>query len=1066
MTILHSDTAQSGEKMLFATKRAILATVGVMALCLGAEAALAQATTTEPVVTSPPRSTPAEGETINTGGDKPGGTVDRATLAPGEEPSPANEGEITVTGTRIVRDGYSAPTPVSVISAEEISREAPANINDFVNTLPAVRGSNTAASTNGALSNGGAGVATVNLRNLGANRTLVLLDGQRSVASTTDGTVDVNTIPQSLIQRVEVVTGGASSAYGSDAVSGVINFILDKEYKGLKAEYEYGVTTYGDGANHKASLTGGMSFGEGRGHIIGSGEYFHQKGIQTIDRDWNDTGFFTINNPFYSAAACTDNNASTLCRSEYLVQSGVGSGNFTPGGLILGARTTATGAPVVALTSTTLTAAARAGLTNTYFGTIDPATGRATTGTLAVGPRGGQWMAGGDYKYASSSHVGSATLLPSEDRRSAFGRASWEFAPWLKVFGQFGYSYYKGLSYYQLTPSQTTPGAPGASTTSGVEILSGNPYLPANIQGLMTANNLQSIVISTGNAGLPAQGSDMKRQVYRYVAGAEGDFTVADREFRWNGYYQKGITKTHELLVNAWNYDRMTKATNAVRASDGTIKCAINADASTANDDPLCFPLNRIGVGGMDPRAVDYVLGSGRNPARDQKITQDIGALTFSTNNLFEIWAGPVSLAFGGEARKEKVSGYVDPFFAPQGAGSTIVPTWRYGNFLPVVGHYSVKEAFVETVIPIIKNMDFNGALRVTDYSTSGRVETWKTGLTYQPIPDVKFRGTISRDIRAPNLGELFNPGGGATNSVTRPVVAGGSNSLSDTYINSVVGNTDLKPEVAKTYGAGVVVTPSFLPGFAASVDYYKIKLTGAISTYSAQNLVDLCYGNQQDAGSCAFINLATGGTATANNPNVDIQSITIKPLNFVGIKSDGVDIEASYRRQIGPGVISIRALANRSITNESDNGISLVNNTAGQNSGSLPKWTYRFSAAYNLDNGLSFQAIARGVSPGTYNNSYIVCDTDCPVSTSDNRTINYNHINGAWYFDVNGEYKFTAMNTKAAVYFSIRNLFNKDPVLTANGPNGDNTEAYPQTNRSLYDVLGRVFRVGVRVDY
>lgn len=1032
MTTLLGAAAATDRNSPSATKRAVLATVGVMALCLGVEAAYAQQAAAPTTLAS-------------------------------EEPTPANEGEITVTGTRIVRDGYSAPTPVSVISTEEINREAPANINDFVNTLPAVRGSSTAANSNGALSNGQAGVATVNLRNLGANRTLVLLDGQRSVSSTVDGTVDVNTIPQALIQRVEVVTGGASSAYGSDAVSGVVNFILDKEYKGVKAEYEYGVTTYGDGSNHKASLTGGMTFGDGRGHLIASGEYFHQKGIQTIDRDWNNSGFFTINNPSYSAAACTDNNAATICTSEYLVRSGVGSGNFTPGGLVLGARNSA--GAIVGLTSATL-GTAGSQLTNLYFGTISPTTGKAVTGTLAVGPRAGQWMTGGDYAYASSSHVGSATLLPSEDRRSAFGRASYEVAPWLNVFGQFGYSYYQGLSYYQATPSQTTPGSPGAGSTSGVEILSGNPYLPTAIQSLMTANNLQSIVISTGNAGLPAQGSKMKREVFRYVAGADGDFSVLNRDWHWSGYYQKGITKTHELLVNAWNYQRMANATDAVTAANGTIQCRINADSITTNDDPACFPLNRIGVGGMDPRAIDYVTGNGRNPARDQRITQDIGAVSFSTNNLFEVWAGPVSLAFGFEARKEKVSGFVDSFFAPIGSGSTINPTWRYGNFIPVVGHYSVKEGFIETVIPIIKNMDFNGALRVTDYSTSGRVETWKTGLTYQPIPDVKFRGTISRDIRAPNLGELFNPGGGATNSVNRPTVAGGPNSVSDTYINSIVGNTALKPEIAKTYGGGVVLTPTFLPGFAASVDYYKIKLTGAISTYSAQNLVDLCYGNLQDTASCSYINLASGGTATPTNPNADIQSVTIKPLNFVGIKTEGIDFEGSYRRHVGPGTISLRALATHAIKLETNNGVAAITDSAGQNNGSLPKWTYRLSAAYNLDNGLSFQAVARGVSPGKYNNNYIVCDTNCPVSTSDYRTVNYNHINGAWYFDMNADYKFEVMNTKASVFLSIRNILNKDPVLVANGPNGDNTEAYPQTNRQLYDVLGRVFRMGIRVDY
>jgi iron complex outermembrane receptor protein len=1037
MTILRAEVATGDQKIMSASKRTILATVGVMALCFGIEAAQAQ-------------------EAAPT------------TLAQAEAPTPANEGEITVTGSRIVRDGYSSPTPVSVISTEEINREAPANISDFVNTLPSVRGSSTPTTTNGALSNGGAGISSVNLRNLGANRTLVLLDGQRSVPSDVNGTTDVNTIPQSLIERVEVVTGGASSQYGSDAVSGVVNFILNKKFKGLKADYEYGTTSYGDGQNHKASITAGADFGEHRGHVIVAGDYFQQTGIQSINRDWNDSGFFTIANPNYSAAACSG--GASTCVNSLTVTTGVGSGNFTPGGLILGARNSS--GNVVALTSSALASAAllsstRAALTNTYFGTIDPATGKATTGTLSVGARSGQWMQGGDYQYASSSHVGTATLLPSEKRKSAFGRLSWDFSSALKVFGQFGYNSYQGLSYYQATPSQTTAGAPSVSTTSAAEIKIDNPYLPANVKSAMTAAGLQSIVVSTGNAGLPAQGSNMKREVFRYVAGAEGDFAVLNREFHWSGYYQKGITKTHEQLINAWNYDRMTKATDAVTAANGTIQCRVNADSDTTNDDPACVPLNRVGVGGMSPAAIAYVLGNGKNPLREQRITEDAAAINASTNNLFELPAGAVSIAFGVEHRKEKVSGSVDAFYAPQGSGSTIVPTWRYGNFIPVFGQYSVTEGYVETIVPIIKNLDFNGVIRVTDYSTSGRVETWKTGLTYQPIPDIKFRGTYSRDIRAPNLGELFNPGGGATNSVNRPTTPGQTtNTTPDTYINSVVGNTALKPEIAKTLGAGAVFTPTFLPGFAMSVDYYRIKLTGAISTYSAQNLVDLCFGDKQSAASCQYINLVGGGTATPTNTNVDIQSVTIKPLNFVGIKDEGIDIEASYRRHIGPGTTSLRALVNRALTYKSDNGISFVRNQVGENSGALPKWTYRISAAYNLDNGLGFEVIGRGISSGSYNNSYIVCTTSCPVSTTDHTTTNNNHIAGAWYFDLNADYKFTVANTKADVFFSVKNIFNKDPVLVANGPTGDNTEAYPQTNRTLYDILGTVYRMGIRVEY
>ena len=1050
--------------------RRALGTAAATALVLSAQAALAQ-TAPNPDQASPPtpvKSAGTDQELINTPTGKPAVPPPaQATIATPEEE--LNGNEVIVTGSRIVRDGYSAPTPVSVISTEEIAREAPANISDFVNTLPSVRGSSTPTTTNGSLSNGGAGISSVNLRNLGAARTLVLLDGQRSVASDTSGTVDVNTIPQSLIERVEVVTGGASSAYGSDAVSGVINFILDKKFKGIKGEYAYGVTTYGDGANHKASLTAGTDFGGGRGHVIVSGEYFHQDGIQSVARNWNGSGFFQIDNPAYSAAACASAGAPT-CVNARLIASGIGSGNFTPGGLILGARTTAAGAGIVPLTSATLTAAARTGLTNTYFGTLDPATGLATTGTLAVGPRSGMWMIGGDYRYASSSHVGSATLLPSEDRKSAFGRLSWDFAPAFKVFAQFGYNRYQGKSFYQLTPSQTTPGAPSATTTSGVEIKVDNPFLPTNVRTLMQANNLSSIVISTGNAELPPQGSNVRREVYRYVAGFDGDFSLLDRDWHWGGYYQKGITKSHEQLINAWNYARMANATDAVRANDGTIKCRINADADASNDDPGCVALNRIGVGAVNPAAVDYVLGNGLNPLRDQTIKQDSAAISFSTNDVFKLPAGPVSIAFGFEYRKEQANGSVDAFYAPLGSGSTIVPTWRYGNFIPLVGRYDVKEGFLETVVPIIKGLDFNGAVRLTDYSTSGSVTTWKTGLTWQVIADVKLRGTYSRDIRAPNLFELFNPGGGATNSVNRPTSPGQTTAtVADTYINSAVGNPALRPEIAKTLGVGAVFTPTFLPGFAASIDYYRIKLTGAISTLSAQNLVDQCFGDKQNTNSCSFINLVGGGTAVPNNVNVDIQSVTIKPLNFVGIEDSGLDVEASYRRQVGPGTAQLRALINRALTYKSDNGVDFVRNQAGENSGTntnLPKWTYRLSAAYNLNSGLGFEVIGRGISGGAYNNSYVVCTTGCPLSTTDHRTVNTNRIAGAWYVDLNTDYKFQVAGVKADAFLSIRNVLNTDPVLVANGPTGDNTEAYPQTNRSLYDILGRVFRIGLRVAY
>ena len=999
---------------------------GSALLCLGQPSPAQEAS-------GPTKSSPTSGETVNTPIGKP--EVPPGGVPATSEAAQGDAGDVVVTGSRIVRDGYSAPTPVSIISEAEIEAEAPANISDFVNTLPAVRGSGTAATTNGSLSNGAAGVNSVNLRALGAARTLVLFDGQRSVASTTTGQVDVNTFPQALIERVEVVTGGASSAYGSDAVSGVVNFILNRDYTGLKAEYEYGETTYGDGENHKIAVTGGAQFADGRGRILLSGEYFDQNGIQTIDRAWNDSGFFLANNPAYSATGNCRPPAGYVagtpipgCAPEYFVGSGIGTGQFTPGGLI------STGP-----------------LRGTYFGTINPATGRATVNQLVFGPTSGQWMIGGDLDITTDGHRGSATLLPSEKRASAFGRVSYEFAPAFELFGQFSHSYYTGESFYQQTP------------TTGVVIQRDNAFLPDNVRSAMVTNNLTSVQIGTSNINIPPQGSDNERNVRRYVLGADGTFGLLGSEWKWDIYYQHGTVRTKEQLTNTWNIARLAMATDAVFApagnrlgvAAGTIVCR----STLTNPANACVPFNRIGVGGATAQALSYILYDGLQPLRRQRLKQEVAAINFSTGNLVDLWAGPISVAFGAEYREEAVSGTVDPLFQPIVANGVTTGTWIYGNYLPTFGEYDVKEAYVEAIIPIFRGMDFNGAFRITDYSTSGSVETYKAGLTWQVIEDIKLRGTYSRDIRAPNLSELFAPGTGRTNTVNVPQTNG--TTVANQFNESTVGNPGLDPEVATTYGGGVILTPRFLPGFALSVDYYNIKIEDAISSLLAQTITDRCY-LQSIAESCAFIS-TTGGRGVVT-PGLAVTSIEILPTNFVSEKTSGLDIEGSYRRAVGPGNLTLRALASHAFELKTNNGVTLTTDAAGQNTGGLPDWTFRFSAGYDFDAGFAIQAIARGVSGGVYNNNYIVCSTgDCPASTADRRTINRNDIDGQFFLDVNASYDFQLANAKAQAFVSIRNVTNEDPVLVGNGPTGNNTPAYPQTNRALYDVLGRVFRLGFR---
>ncbi|QSR20227.1 TonB-dependent siderophore receptor [Novosphingobium sp. KA1] len=944
---------------------------GAASLALGAAAAHAQDTATTTATT--------------TGGD--------------EAAVPA--GDIVITGSRIVRDGYSAPTPVTVLGSQEINAQKPANISDFVNQLPAITAGSTSANSSGSLSNGNAGIASVNLRGLGAGRTLVLLDGQRSVASSVNGTVDVNTIPQDLVERVEVVTGGASAQYGSDAVGGVINFILNKKFTGLKVTADEGLSTYGDGFNYRLGATAGLSLLDDRLHILLNGSYFKQNPVTSIKRSWNDSAYFQITNPNYTA---------TNGEPERLVGSGFAPYTYTAGGLITSGA-----------------------LKGTYF------LGEGQTGQLDYGTyssTSSPYMIGGDTDVTLAGHVGTNSLLPDESRISVFNRTSFDVTNSIEIFGQVSYNRYHGISYYQQTPS------------TGVSIKSDNAYLLTQypeVAAAMAANNLSSITIGTSNAGFPVPGSNNTREVYRYVGGADGTFNALNRDWTFNAYFQHGITKSHEELINTWNTARMALAQDAV-LYNGQIVCR-----STITDPGNgCVPIDRLGTDGPSAEALAYIYGDAQ-PQRDQTIKQDVGAVSFNTQ-LFDMPAGPVAVAFGGEWRRESINGSVESQF---NSG------WLYGNYLVNKGSYNVKEGFVELSVPVFTGFDIDAAGRYTDYSTSGGVTTYKIGATWQPIPDIKLRGTYSHDIRAPNLQELFAAGTARTNTVILPDNAPLTGSQQ--FIENTVGNPNLKPEKANTWTAGVVVSPRFLPGFTASFDYYDIKITDAIGSVTSQNTVDNCY-ELGLADYCANIVYSGGALST----------ITIQPFNFASQREKGFDVAASYRTAMSaisekiPGNFSISANLTHYISNVVDNGVFPID-YAGVNGGSLsgsyssPSWVYRISAFYDID-PVTLNFVTRGFSDGVYGNDYIECTSNCPASTTQYRTINNNHINGAIYFDTSASVKLRSAGREATLSVVVNNLLNRAPELIGNGPSGNNVPAYAQTNRSLYDVIGRTYRLSISV--
>ena len=924
------------------------------------------------------------------------GTADTASTADSER-------DIVVTGTRIVQDGYSAPVPVSVLGAADILAQRPNNITDLVNTLPAVTsGTSTSANSSANISSGASGVNTINLRGLGSERTLVLIDGRRTPPTTFNDLVDVNTIPQDLVQRVEVVTGGASAQYGSDAVGGVVNFILDDKFKGLKLGADTGITTYGDGHTYRFSGTAGLSFLDDRLHILLNGEYFHQDGIDQVDRPWNDRGYALHLNPAYTA---------TNGQPQYLVGSGIGV-TRTTGGLINSGP-----------------------LRGTYF-LGDGVTGQFNYGT--TNSVSDPWMIGGDWQLSVDGVAGTASLQPTEERIGVFNQIGFELTPDITLYGQFSWNRYEGQNFNGSVPRDETIKADNAY------LLTQYPQVAAAMQ----ANGLSSIPVRNWNQGVPFKGTDNSRQVFRYLAGAKGELSLLDRPWSWDVFYQKGVTKTHEQTTSVWNNARLALATDPV-LSNGQIVCR----STLTNPTNGCVPLDVLGTGGQSTAALDYIFGP-EQPWRRQTIEQDVVSASL-TGELFDLPGGAAAIALGGEWRKDQVHSRV---------GATSSSGWSVANYKPNFGEITVKEAFLEVALPLFTGFDLSAAGRYTDYSTSGSVQTWKVGATYSPIRDIKFRGAYSRDIRAPNMAELFQSPQtiGAAGTVL-PANSPAPGPVNDAQ-EVTSGNPNLKPERANTLTAGVVVTPSFLPGFSASFDFYDIKLKDVIGSVSRTQLIDFCYGG--------FDQFCSNLVFTGNH----LDFILTRPINFASRHARGFDIEASYATPLSaisanlPGNFRIHATATHYIKNVVDNLIlpvdyaGVIADGVWGPAGASPSWAYRVSAFYDLD-PVTINLVARGFSDGVYSNNYIECTSSCPTSTFQHRTISNNRIKGSLYFDGSVGMKIRSGSDDTRLSFIVNNILNKDPTPVGVSETSI-TLINPQTARPLFDTLGRVFRVALTTKF
>ncbi|MEJ0039901.1 MAG: TonB-dependent receptor [Gammaproteobacteria bacterium] len=928
--------------------------------------------------------------------------------------------EVTVTGSRIRDTGMNTPVPVTAVTAEQMNLAAPGSLIDALDQMPQFLG-NSGPGTDVFIGTS-AGQSILNMRGLGANRTLVLVDGRRIVPSTNQGTLDINVLPESMIKRVEVVTGGASAAYGTDAVAGVTNFILDTDFTGIKGHVQGGRTSRGDNDNQEASLGFGGALGE-RAHFVASVDYFKSDAVETYDgRNWmQDWG--TVTNPAWPAQG-----------PQLLTRPHVTSTLYTFGGLI--------NQPGSALNRRMFLADG----SSTPFVLGNPA---------ALG--GTQSQSGGIGDNLERDRAADGGLVPNVERYSAFAHVKVDLNDHFQAFGQviLGHNNVDGVGF-----------APVMNGPWQATIYRDNAFLPDDLRQIMVNENLSSFGFSRAGSSADISVSRLEQSnlTQSYTVGIKGDLN----DWRVNSYYQYGRNENEMRALNFSRTDHLFSALDAVvDSSTGTIKCRRTlVDPSFA-----CVPINLFGPGRASPEAIAYVT-EGVKTANDVN-TQHALEFTVDGEILKTRSAGPVSLAFGAAYRRDKLTQSVYdpsnptnsptfvavPFNNPSLGIQGIPPGFagmssgvQFSGLPDFSGAISVKELFSEALVPLLKDvtlvkqLNLSAAARWAGYSGSGGVWSWKTGLDWQAIDAVRLRGTVSRDVRAANMSERFNASGGG-GTVSDPLF--GNQVVTFSQISG--GNSEVPPEVADTRTFGVVIQPPFVEGLSMSVDWYSITLNGAIGQLGAQRIVNDC-----TLGATQLCDLITRDPVTNQ-----ITSLRNVYLNINAAKVIGTDVELDYQTNFGGGrSLNVRLLGSwleeDSTTNSGAPKQDRAGDTGGQaGSRAFPDLQLVGSAIYRQG---PFTAFLQERFIGKGKRSYNGNRPDLGGLTIDNNT-----VSPVYYTDLNLAYHFDVRRSDLELFGNITNLFDRDPPIVANSSSFSGSTP---TNANLFDVLGRRFVVGLRFSY
>ena len=915
--------------------------------------------------------------------------------------------EVVVSGSRVVTNGVNAPTPITVVSSEQLQLAAPRNLVDAVLQLPQLRGSISVQNqANGTTQSNGADY--LNLRGLGTSRTLVLMDGRRLAPNQNTSAVDAAMIPEALVSRVDIVTGGASAAYGSDAVAGVANFVLDNKFVGLKANAQGGLSTYGDNENHKVDLTWGGAFFDNRLHIVASGLDYRSAGVpKYADRSWFDHGKVAITNPNVTAA----NPASPTNPKQLVVYDGFSS-IAANGGLI---------------TNTSLRGT-----------TFDP-NGDARPfayGSLVSSSQ----MQGSDPGTFNPNLL--LVLQPEQKRDQIYTHLTFDvtdnFSLFAQAIGSRNQINYNSIPTFEVSATAFT-------------IFKDNAYLPAAIRTTMANQNINSFTMGRLSDDIAIPSVDGDTRTGMFTLGFNGKFSGSD--WKYEGYGQIGRSRSAYDTNDDPISDNLYRAADAVSDPSGRIVCR----STLTNPNDGCVPIDLFGYGAPSQASINYILGAAHQVYH---YDQDVAELS-ANGSVLSLPAGNLSVAVGAAWREEKLNQTADEISQRirTGAGIQGYPIglintlggFERTNPQPASGKYDVTEVFTEVEVPLLKDqllaksLTLNGAARYVDYSTSGNVVPWKAGAVWEPTDWLRFRGTRSRDIRAPNLGELYRGSSQGTANVVDPF----RNNANVAVLTGSIGNPNLTPEIAQGKTIGVVLTPeSLIEGFNVSLDYYSVRISDAISTLGAQQELTNCFQGVQDQ--CSFIIRAADGS---------LARILQPSFNTAFTKTSGVDMEASLSRPLESigAQLSTRLIVN--YLDELTNGINgaIPINAAGDMSQAFPQWMGTLQSQLKVGKANVFVQ-ERYVGSGKYTSVDL---SGGPVNAS---SLDQNHAPAVFYTDMTLSYD---VSDTVNAFFSVGNVFDKKPpmipsYLTAGSGFGNSPVGGV---RGLYDYIGRMFTLGVHVN-